>query len=212
MANNKSTIEIGQRFERLMVVERTQIKEGRYNKRAWKCVCDCGQTRILPTYRLTSGNTTSCGCFHREMVAGMHRTHGQAGTRTHMIWGTMLNRCRNKSQRNYQFYNSLELDPEFLTFEGFFAEVGEAPPGMWLDRKDNSKGYISGNLKWATPKEQQRNKSNNRLLTFDGETHCVAEWCELRNLSSHGVRQRLRRGATVEEALRYPCGNGYHAY
>ena len=46
-----------------------------------------------------------------------------------------------------------------LTFAEFFEEVGWKPsPHHTLDRKDNERGYERGNLRWALPSEQNRNK------------------------------------------------------
>ena len=52
---------LGQRFGKLLVVERipgNKDKEGQ-----WKCQCDCGGYTITNTANLTTGHTTSCGCI-----------------------------------------------------------------------------------------------------------------------------------------------------
>lgn len=211
MAASDSTIEVGARFGRLTITAAAIPAGGcgTTSKRAWPCVCDCGRTITVPTSALKSGRTRSCGCLHREEFGARNRTHGKSTTRTYMIWGTMVNRCTNASQRNWEFYNSIELDPYFLVFDNFLAEVGDAPEGMTLDREDNTKGYVRGNIRWASWKTQQRNRGDNRLLIFRGESRCLAEWCEILNLSYKGVGKRLSRGATIEDAFKFPCGDGW---
>ena len=53
---------ISQRFGRL-VVDSVATLGG---KRAWNCVCDCGNTTVVNTYCLTHGKIQSCGCFRKE--------------------------------------------------------------------------------------------------------------------------------------------------
>jgi hypothetical protein len=58
---------------------------------------------------------------------------------------------------------------------------------------------------WATRTEQNRNKRSNHLLTFRGETLCMAEWAERVGIKRSTVDDRLREGWTVERALATPA-------
>ena len=58
----------GQRFGRLTVIERSNIKKDR-TAAVWKCQCDCGNTKIIAGRSLRSGNTASCGCLMRDINA-----------------------------------------------------------------------------------------------------------------------------------------------
>jgi len=57
----------GQRFGKLLVLE--QIQERKYGHVKWLCQCDCGQFNDVFSTNLTSGDTKSCGCLHREIVS-----------------------------------------------------------------------------------------------------------------------------------------------
>ena len=57
---------IGERFGRLLVVGRTHNIG---NHTMWLCKCDCGNKAIVGTSHLVSGDTRSCGCFHKEMIS-----------------------------------------------------------------------------------------------------------------------------------------------
>lgn len=56
----------------------------------------------------------------------------------------------------------MSVHPSWLDFEVYLieliGEIGHRPEGTSLDRMDNSKGYEPGNLRWATPVEQARNR------------------------------------------------------
>lgn len=58
--------EIGNKYERLTVLDRSPNKD---KKAMWKCVCDCGNEKIVSGTHLRTGHVRSCGCYHSEVVA-----------------------------------------------------------------------------------------------------------------------------------------------
>ena len=95
------------------------------------------------------------------------------------------------------------MHPEWAnSFAAFLRDVGERPSlGHSIDRIDNTKGYVPGNVRWATRSEQGRNKRTNRLITHNGVTACVAEWAQRTGLKERTIHTRLARGKTPAEAL-----------
>lgn len=55
---------IGKSFGRLMVIER--VENNKFGQLMWKCICSCGNEKIIRGYALIQGRTTSCGCIHSE--------------------------------------------------------------------------------------------------------------------------------------------------
>lgn len=53
----------GQTFGRLTVLRKSGTPS------MWECRCSCGTTRLFTGSNLRRGNTTSCGCAHREKLA-----------------------------------------------------------------------------------------------------------------------------------------------
>lgn len=118
----------------------------------------------------------------------------------------MIRRCRDVANKDYGG-RGIEVHPAWVvSFEAFFADVGPAPSAKHsLDRKENDKGYMPGNVVWATKVSQARNRRNNRLLTHQGVTRTVAEWAEVTGITVSALNQRLNVYKwPVERALTEP--------
>ncbi|MGL5922895.1 hypothetical protein [Chroococcidiopsis sp.] len=85
--------------------------------------------------------------------------------------------------------------------------MGDPPTGMSLERIDNSQGYSKENCRWATTKEQARNKRTNRLLEHNNEIRTVAEWAEILGIRASLITARIDElGWSVKNALTTPPG------
>lgn len=189
----------------------TAIKVGSYrtfpNGRTvemWSCHCDCGNERTVQKGNLTTGHTTSCGCSHVEhgfSFVGRRRTE-------YRIWSGIVQRCTNHKHPSFHHYGGrgITVCEEWRRdFTAFFRDMGLRPSAKHsIERKDNSLGYEPHNCKWATMREQTRNVRDNRYLTFDEKTMCIADWGERVGLCQHVIRSRLRCGWSVERALTTP--------
>ncbi len=196
----------GQRFGRWLVIEQTNT--GGLAK--WRCLCDCGIERSgVSASSLKSGASKSCGCLQREASGQSQRTHGQSKSPEFQIWIGAKQRCTNPKVHNYERYGGRGIEFNFPDFAQFFAEVGPRPSDKHsLDRIDNKGHYEPGNVQWALAKPQGRNKRNNRMLTFQGKTQCLAAWAEELDLSRSVIKVRLKAGWSVEEALSTPLLRG----
>lgn len=123
----------------------------------------------------------------------------------------MINRCRNARSPYYHLYGGrgikvCERWKGKNGFLNFLQDMGRRPsPKHSIDRIDNNGNYEPGNCRWATRIEQNRNRRDNRLVTFNGQTKCIAEWCDETGLPEKSVRARLwLLGWSVEDALTTP--------
>ena len=76
----------------------------------------------------------------------------------------MRTRCENPNATRYADYGGrgITVCDRWHDFAGFLADMGEQPPGLTLDRKDNDGNYEPGNCRWATRAEQNRNQRPRR--------------------------------------------------
>lgn len=109
------------------------------------------------------------------------------------IWGEMKARCLNKNRENYGG-RGITVCSRWLRFEEFIKDMGTRPSkNHSIDRIDNDKGYFKENCKWATWKEQSRNKRNNVNITYQGKTQCLPDWAEELGISKSTLQSRINR-------------------
>ena len=201
----RKPITIGERFGRLLVVENGFKIDTRY---AVRCVCDCGAEKAFSENLLRAGKVNSCGCLRSEMVTAKNTSHGMRHTPEWMIWSSMVSRCHNSNDTGYGYYGKrgITVCDRWRTSSGsFFADMGPRPsPKHTLDRIDNDGNYEPGNCRWATRKEQARNRRSNTNIVFDGRSQCIADWAEELRLSPRALSRRLRAGWSVKRALMAP--------
>ena len=132
--------------------------------------------------------------------------HGKSYSRAYSVWESMLSRCSNENHTAYENYGGrgITVCPQWGTFLGFYADMGDPPEGMSLDRRDNDLGYSPENCRWATNIQQARNNRRSNFITAHGVTLTLAEWSERTGIKSHTINARIRKGWSAEEAVSSP--------
>lgn len=145
---------IGKRFGKLLVLSNS----GPHHKRrdtTWLCLCDCGKQHITTGRNLRTGDTKSCGCSTYENTSARFTTHGLSKTYEY----SMLKSARSRAKKEGWDFN-LEISdiiiPEFCPIlKVKIGNVRDRSGDSYspsLDRVDNSKGYIKGNVRVITQK------------------------------------------------------------
>lgn len=164
----------GKTFGRLFVVSKAEIVYSPIGNgvRLWTCQCSCGEIVRVRGSNLRSGNTTSCGCYQKEVMT----THNKTNSAEYITWGGMLQRCYNENEKAYQLYGGRGIsvcdrwNPKAGgSFENFFEDMGERPQGTSLDRIGNSGGYSKENCRWVLKGIQNYN-TRRRSTNTSGRT------------------------------------------
>lgn len=174
----------------------------------YRVECDCGAIFIVRKYAVHSGNTKSCGCLRRVTTAARGRANLKLGIstdpamiRTYSTWRSMLGRCYSPTNASYQRYGAVgvKATARWHKFKNFYADMGSRPGKEYsLDRKDNTKGYMKSNCRWATRKQQARNRTSSVFITHNGKTRIASEWAVIYGLSLTTILRRHKRGIPID--------------
>lgn len=208
-SNRKIRDLTGQRFGRLLVVERSnaigeQVK--------WHCICDCGNECDVLSGNLLNGHTVSCGCYREEIRPYIASKHGMKHTRIYSVWEKLKARCENPNNPSYQRYGGrgITIFDEWKNHPDAFiewaykngydenAKYGECT----IERIDNSRGYSPDNCKIANEKEQANNRRTNKLITHNGETKTLAQWRDQFGMTQAKAYYHLvTKNRTIQELI-----------
>jgi hypothetical protein len=123
-------------------------------------------------------------------------------TRTYRKWDSMIGRCYRPSHPGFKYYSGrgVTVCERWQDYKAFLTDMGEAPPGLWLDRIDNSKGYEPGNCRWVTPKQSAANRRKRSQVPGS-----MRQLARAAGVSYARVYQRVTRGLwPLDKALSVP--------
>jgi hypothetical protein len=200
-----------------MMIDKSKMKFGRltpispvrgHGKLRWLCKCDCGNTKIVFSSDL-GVNSNSCGCLRKEITKARRTTHGLSNTRTYTIWWDMKLRCYYPSSRHYYRYGmrGIKVCKRWMDgFQNFLDDMGECPSSKHsLDRINNEGNYTPENCRWATSQQQAQNTRTNHMISWQGQTKCIAQWERDLGFPSHCLQQRIsKRKWSIEKAFTTP--------
>lgn len=126
-------------------------------------------------------------------------------TKTYYSWKSMRARCYDKNHVAYLSYGGRGItvcDQWKDDYDAFVEDMGLCPDGMTIERIDNAGNYKPGNCRWATRKEQARNRRNNRTITFEGKTQTITDWSNDLGVSVGALDYRISRNLSIDEVMK----------
>lgn len=206
MRRRRAEINPGDTFERLTVIKELEKKHG---NRRFLCKCVCGNEIQTGSSHLLRGNTKSCGCLRKEQ---RHKiTHGKSNTPLYAVWNSMKGRCSNPTYHAYENYGARGIkvcDEWSNDFQKFYDwAIGNGyQKGMTIERNDVNGHYEPSNCSWIPKSKQSENRRTNHYLTYKGETKTMSQWARDLSLKRETIKDRLKSGWSVEDALTKPIG------
>jgi hypothetical protein len=139
------------------------------------------------------------------------KLHGQYICRLpeYRAWQSMRDRCHNHKSQDYSWYGARGItvcERWRISFLAFYEDMGPRPsPKHSIDRYPNHSGnYEKTNCRWATMTEQNRNRRDNYLITYQGRTMCLKEWSIAIVINYDTLWNRVNRGWSIERAFSTP--------
>lgn len=96
--------------------------------------------------------------------------HGMTRTDIYRCWQNMKNRCLSQKNKLYYRYGGRGIkicDRWIDSFENFYADMGDIPKGLEIDRIDNDGNYEPSNCRWLSRKNNMMNSSTTKLSEDD---------------------------------------------
>lgn len=153
------------KFEKLTVIKVDHFQQCKNLRRVhWLCECECGNTTVVRSDCLTSGNTKSCGCLNST---GREKPDSIKHHKLYRVYWGMRQRCYNPNQKHYNRYGGrgITVCDEWLnSYESFYkwAIDNGYSEGLTIDRINNDGNYEPGNCRWTTQKIQNQNKTQRK--------------------------------------------------
>ena len=153
--------------------------------------------------------TDSIGRIINPASSSHKQKHGgyKNHRKTYQCWQDMKQRCYNQRHKEFKNYGARGIcvcDRWLNSFENFYADMGEMPNGMSIDRIDNDAGYLPGNCRWANKKDQNNNQRRCVFITHGGETLTLTQWADRIGIHYTSLAWRLKSGWGIENALSTP--------
>lgn len=167
-------------------------------KRKVLCKCDCWKEYSTRINNLRNWNTLSCWCYNdkKSFIHWLNRT------RIQRIFNWIQQRCINSNVTHYNYYWWRWIKCEWKNLSDFNKDMWESY-FKWatIERIDNNWNYSKDNCKWATMKEQAKNRRHKVFIEYKWITNSKTEWAKSFWLSYHTFKQRLVRCGWFENMI-----------
>lgn len=149
----------GEKFGKMTIIEPVLVLVSGKKTELWRGVCDCGKEIFRRLSNFIRGDHKSCGC---ERYKGKHAVLRKANPSEFVSWCCMIRRCLNVKHEKFKYYGGrgIKVCARWEdSFALFLSDMGKKPtPRHTIDRINCNGDYEPSNCRWATPKQQAKNK------------------------------------------------------
>ena len=198
---------VGEKYGMFLILKYITQERVARNGAMVLCKCDCGNTiERKSIYILKPKHPQNCGCVKKQWRRDIWTTHGGAYTRLYTIWQCMKNRCYLKTHKRYKNYGGRgimvckEWLNDFVAFRDWALSHGYSDK-LTIERAKVNEDYKPSNCKWVTNKEQQKNKTDNVFIEYNGRRMIISDWAKELKMSPATLGYRLRKGMPIEMVL-----------
>ena len=193
----------GKKYGRLTVLSYSHS----YQRKAhWLCKCTCGEEKVIRGQSLKTGNTSSCGCLHKEIGPERYRTHGFSDERLYRIYAGMKTRCTNENHHSYFDYGrrGIKIDADwandFVKFRTWALNNGYSDD-LTIERNDADGDYCPSNCTWIPGTDQAKNRRSSTFIEFQDLTMTPTEFSDAFAIPYSTVIRRLGDGWLADRIL-----------
>ena len=208
---------IGNKYNHLLVIERAEdyIRkcDGKHRP-MYKCLCDCGKTKVILGRSIVNGTTKSCRCL---IGKNLYKNGCSNKERLYTTWNNIKLRCSGMGKNNKKYYYDKniyickEWANNYMSFRNWALNNGYNDT-LTIDRIDNSKGYEPDNCRFVNRTEQANNKTNNFIVYYKGEKYTLAQLSKMFNIAPNTIRRRIYLGWDIDRTLNEPVFIGKNQY
>jgi len=219
MRGKRSEEWVGVRLGKLIITEFLGLTSfGRGQSAYFKFKCDCGNEFVAQKSNVI-GKKKDCGCSETKSVGTSPRgfTHHPLSK----IWRALISRCYLDTDGSYPDYGArgisvcgrwIDGENGLTGFECFVDDMGMRPKGNYtVERIEVNGNYEPSNCKWLHKSGQSKNRRNVPMITIDGRTMCIPDWCRETGVGYWVAVHRIKRkGWPPSVAVTIP--NGIHSF
>lgn len=189
---------VGQKYGWLTIINISQQQtKGKHTN--WDCKCICGNIVTRSLKSLSKQTQASCGCKLKKA----NQTHTKPwNSKLRKCYFSARERCTNSLHLTYKDYGAKGIKFKISSLRELYNHLGNPSSNQTLDRINSQGNYEIGNIRWASLKEQQRNRKDNNWYTYQGKKYIAKDLFDLLspNCSYDCFRARLKRGWSIDKA------------
>lgn len=197
----------------LLTVVRHAGRDPKTRKSLSECKCKCGAVVVKRDNDLRTGRIVSCGCAKRERArkqmwerAESSNANHMSQTRLYHCWHDMVRRCTDPNRsaaKDYMLKGITVCESWRKSFRVFrrWAETHGYRDDLEIDRIDYKKGYYPSNCRFVDIITQANNRSNNRVIEFNGRRLTVAQWSRELGVPYDKLKKHTRKGGSLADYI-----------